>query len=107
MHKHYQENLHKFMIIRLLYKIINHKEANYLCKTIVDIFRNESVFVLIVLFCDAKIVLRKLLELTWMVIDFICNTFSVIIYSKNFCGLRNVDHQLYFFVYSLFMQNCC
>ena len=57
MHKHFQENLHKFVIIQLLYKIINHKEANYLCKTIVDIFSNESVFILIILFCDTKIVL--------------------------------------------------
>ena len=57
MHKHYQKNLRKFMITRLLYKIINHKEANYLRKTIVDIFSNESVFVLIILFCDTKIVL--------------------------------------------------
>ena len=45
------------MIIRLFYKIINHKETNYLCKTIVDIFSDESVFVLIVLFFDRKIVL--------------------------------------------------
>ena len=45
------------MVTRLLYKIINHKETNYLCKTIVDIFSDESVFVLIVLFCDTKIVL--------------------------------------------------
>ena len=48
MHKHYQDNLHKFMIMRLFYKIINRKKANYLYKTIVDIFSNESVFVLIV-----------------------------------------------------------
>ena len=57
MYKHYQENLYKSMIIRLLYKIINHKDTNYLCKTIVEIFSNESVFVLIFLFCDIKIVL--------------------------------------------------
>ena len=56
MHKHYQENLHKSMIIRLPYKIINHKKTNYLCKTIVEIFSNELVFVLIVLFCDTKII---------------------------------------------------